>query len=70
MSNAYGVDVSSGARLLSPEPVGRGQLALSELANPGLMLVSLKMLSLKLRHCDCPIVCAPASSRQHLALLS
>ena len=41
MSNAYGVDVSSGARLLSPEPVGRGQLALSELANPGLMLVSL-----------------------------
>jgi hypothetical protein len=36
-----GVVVSSGARLLSPLPVGRGQLALSAVAKLESMFVSL-----------------------------
>jgi hypothetical protein len=41
LSNALGVLVSSGARLLSPEPVVCGQLALREVAKDASMLVSL-----------------------------
>ena len=41
MSNALGVVLSRGARLLSPEPVACGQLALRDVAKAVLMLVSL-----------------------------